>query len=46
MGKVHAELVYQGADLIERGETLAFLDHVLGELERAHQALSAADFGT
>jgi uncharacterized alpha-E superfamily protein len=46
MGKVHAELVYQGADLIERGETLGFLDHVLGELERAHDALSAAYFGT
>jgi hypothetical protein len=38
--------VYQGADLIERGETLGFLDHVQGELDRAHDALSAAYFGT
>jgi len=45
VGKLHAELVYQGAEIVERGEVLSFLDHVLGELGRAHDALSASYFG-
>jgi len=46
VGKLAAELSYQGHDLIREGQSLSFLDHVLGELGRAHDALSAEYFGT
>lgn len=46
MGKLHAELAYQGPELFQEGDPVAFLDHVLGELARAHDALSASYFGT
>jgi uncharacterized alpha-E superfamily protein len=46
VGKLAAELSYQGHDLIRDGQSLAFLDHVLGELGRAHDALSTGYFGT
>jgi uncharacterized alpha-E superfamily protein len=46
VGKLAAELSYQGHDLIRQGEILPFLDHVLTELGRAHDALSTVYFGT
>ena len=46
VGKLHAELAYQGPELFHRGDPVALLDHVLGELGRAHDALSATYFGT
>ena len=46
MGKLAAELAYQGHDVIREGQSLSFLDHVLAELGRAHDALSTLYFGT
>ena len=46
MGKLAAELSYQGHDLIREGQSLPFLDHVLVELGRAHDAVSTVYFGT
>ncbi|HKW93848.1 MAG TPA: alpha-E domain-containing protein [Methylomirabilota bacterium] len=46
VGKLAAELSYQGHDLIRDGQILPFLDHVLAELTRAHDALSTLYFGT
>jgi len=46
VGKLAAELSYQGHDLIRDGQILPFLDHVLAELGRAHDALSTLYFGT
>jgi uncharacterized alpha-E superfamily protein len=46
MGKLAAELSYQGHDLIREGQSVPFLDHVLAELGRAHDAVSAGYFGT
>ena len=46
VGKLAAELSYQGHDLIREGQSLSFLDHVLTELGRAHDAVSAGYFGT
>jgi uncharacterized alpha-E superfamily protein len=46
MGKLHAELAYQGPELFRDGDPVAVLDHVLGEVARAHEALSASYFGT
>jgi uncharacterized alpha-E superfamily protein len=46
VGKLAAELSYQGHDLIREGQILPFLDHVLAELGRAHDALSTQYFGT
>jgi uncharacterized alpha-E superfamily protein len=46
VGKLAAELAYQGHELIREGQSLSFLDHVLGELGRAHDAVSAVYFGT
>jgi uncharacterized alpha-E superfamily protein len=46
VGKLAAELSYQGHDLIRDGQILPFLDHVLTELGRAHDALSTVYFGT
>ncbi len=45
VGKLAAELSYQGHDLIRDGQILGFLDHVLTELGRAHDALSTVYFG-
>jgi uncharacterized alpha-E superfamily protein len=46
VGKLSAELSYQGHDLIREGEILPFLDHVLTELGHTHDALSTVYFGT
>jgi hypothetical protein len=46
VGKLAAELSYQGHELIRDGQILSFLDHVLTELGRAHEALSAVYFGS
>jgi len=46
MGKLAAELAYQGQDVLRDGGGLPFLDHVLGELGRAHETLSATYFGS
>ncbi|HET8531913.1 MAG TPA: alpha-E domain-containing protein [Methylomirabilota bacterium] len=46
VGKLAAELSYQGHDLIRDGQILPFLDHVLTELGRAHDALSTVYFGS
>ena len=46
MGKLAAELTYAGQDVLRDGQCLPFLDHVLGELARAHDTLSTTYFGT
>ena len=46
VGKLAAELSYQGHDLIREGQSLSFLDHVLTELGRAHDAVSTVYFGS
>ena len=46
VGKLAAELSYQGHDLIRDGQILPFLDHVLTELGRTHEALSTMYFGS
>lgn len=46
MGKLAAEFAYQSQDVSSGDRCLPFLDHVLAELGRAHETLSAAYFGT
>jgi len=46
MGKVAADLAYQGQEVLEDGRALPFLEHVLGELTRCHDTLSTTYFGT
>ena len=46
MGKLAADLAYQGQDVIREGRALPFLDHLLSELTRCHDSLSTAYFGT
>ena len=46
VGKLAAELSYQGHELIREGQIVPFLDHVLSELGRTHDALSTGYFGT
>jgi uncharacterized alpha-E superfamily protein len=46
MGKLAADLAYQGQDVLRDGHALAFLDQVLGELTRCHDTLSTTYFGT
>jgi uncharacterized alpha-E superfamily protein len=46
IGKLASELAYQGEDVLLDGRCLPFLDHVLGELARTHETLSATYFGT
>ena len=46
MGKLAADLAYEGRDVLRDGQSLAFLDHVLGELARVHDPVSTAYFGT
>jgi uncharacterized alpha-E superfamily protein len=46
MGKLAADLAYQGREVLADGACLPFLDHVLVEVGRAHDTLSAAYFGT
>jgi uncharacterized alpha-E superfamily protein len=46
IGKLAAELAYEGRDVLRAGQALPFLDHVLGELTRCHDAVSATYFGT
>jgi uncharacterized alpha-E superfamily protein len=45
MGKVAADLAYQGPDVRRDGQAVAFLDQVLGELSRCHDTLSTTYFG-
>ncbi len=46
MGKLAADLAYQGQDVLRDGQALPFIDQVLGELTRCHDTLSTAYFGT
>jgi uncharacterized alpha-E superfamily protein len=46
MGKLAADLAYQGQDVLHDGQALPFLDQVLGELTRCHDTLSTTYFGT
>ncbi|HEV8438346.1 MAG TPA: alpha-E domain-containing protein [Methylomirabilota bacterium] len=46
MGKLAAELAYQGHEVLHDGRCLPFLDHVLEELRRCHDTLSTTYFGT
>ena len=46
VGKFHADLCYQDDALGSRGDLTGFLDRVLGELARAHDALTAQYFAT
>ena len=46
IGKLAGELAYQGEDVLRDDRCLSFLDHVLGELTRAHETLSTTYFGT
>jgi uncharacterized alpha-E superfamily protein len=45
IGRLHAELVYRDEETYRREDAEAFLDHVLAELARTHDALSAQFFG-
>jgi len=46
MGKLAADLAYQGQDVLRDGQALPFLDQVLSELARCHDTLSTTYFGT
>jgi uncharacterized alpha-E superfamily protein len=46
MGKLAAELAYQGREVLRDDRCLPFIDNVLGELGRAHDALSTTYFGS
>ncbi len=46
IGKLASELAYHGDDVLLDGRCLPFLDHVLSELSRTHETLSATYFGT
>jgi uncharacterized alpha-E superfamily protein len=46
MGKLTAELTYEGDEVLRGGDCVPFLDHVLVEIGRTHDGLSAAYFGT
>jgi uncharacterized alpha-E superfamily protein len=45
-GKLCARLAYDDAEVMRRGDVLAFLRDVLGDLDRAHEALTAQYFAT
>jgi uncharacterized alpha-E superfamily protein len=46
MGKLAAELAYQSDEVVERGDYIPFLDHVLEDVGRTHDAISTVYFGT
>jgi uncharacterized alpha-E superfamily protein len=46
MGRLAAELTYRGDEVVRRGEYLAFLEGVLDEVTKTHEALSSLYFGT
>jgi uncharacterized alpha-E superfamily protein len=46
MGKLVADLSYEGPDLVRRGDCLPFLERVAGDLARVHDALATLYFGT
>jgi uncharacterized alpha-E superfamily protein len=46
MGRLAAELTYRSDDIVRRGEYLAFLESVLDEVMKTHEALSTLYFGT
>jgi uncharacterized alpha-E superfamily protein len=46
MGKVAADLAYQGQEVLEDGRALPFLEYILGELTRCHDTVSTTYFGT
>jgi uncharacterized alpha-E superfamily protein len=46
MGRLAAELTYRGDEVIRRGEYIAFLESILGEVAKTHEALSTQYFGT
>ena len=45
-GKLAAELAFQGDEVAARGDYVAFLEHVLEEVGKMHDAISAVYFGT
>jgi uncharacterized alpha-E superfamily protein len=44
IGRLHADLLYRDEETARRGDYVPFLDHVLSELARTHDALSAQFF--
>jgi len=46
MGKLAADLAYQGQEVLADGRALPFLEHILGELTRCHDTVSTTYFGT
>jgi uncharacterized alpha-E superfamily protein len=44
IGRLHADLAYRDEEAARRDDYVPFLDHVVGELTRAHDALSAQFF--
>ncbi|MCI0547933.1 MAG: alpha-E domain-containing protein [Candidatus Rokubacteria bacterium] len=46
MGKLDAELAYQGEDMLRDGDCRPVLDRVLVEIGRTHESLSGVYFGT
>lgn len=46
IGKLAADLAYQGDDVLGDGPAQRFLDHVLVELTRCHDTVSTTYFGT
>lgn len=46
MGRLCSQLAYEDAELMRRGDFLGFLHSLLGELDKAHEALSAQYFAT
>jgi uncharacterized alpha-E superfamily protein len=46
MGKLAAELAYQSDEVVERGDYIPFLDRVLGDVGKTHDAISTVYFGT
>jgi uncharacterized alpha-E superfamily protein len=46
VGKLLARLAYETDDVLQRAEVVPFLDHVLGELTKTHDAIAAQYFTT
>ena len=46
MGRLAAELTYRGDEVIRRGEYIAFLESIIDEVAKTHEALSTLYFGT
>jgi uncharacterized alpha-E superfamily protein len=46
VGKLLARLAYETDEVVDAGDVMALLDHVLGELAKAHDAIAASYFRT